>query len=322
MIRFGIVGAGGIAKKFGRDLKLVKEATLTAVAARSHEQALIHQKAYDVPFAFSSYLEMAKSDVIDAVYIATPHNFHYEQAILFMNHQKHVLLEKPISVNQIQYEEMVKIAKKNKVLLMEAMWTHFLPATRYLLDQIKSGYLGKLKTAEINLGMNLIDPLRVSGRLMNKDLAGGSTLDLGIYPLSYYLMLNQSGIKNIEVTPIFTQTNVDAQCSVLIKTEDDSLFKIQYSAINDFENHAKLEFENGQIIMPDFHSCQSIIINDKKIDLPYLGEGFVHEIQSFVDTINQNKLENTIMSFNVSLNSLQLTDRIRAIIGLKYPFES
>jgi predicted dehydrogenase len=132
MIRFGIVGAKGIAQKFARDIKLVENAKLTAVSARSEEQAKAYQNMYKTEYFFSSYEEMAKSSVIDAVYIATPHNLHFSLAILFMENKKHVLVEKPIAVNQVEYQKMIDCAKKNQVLLMEAMWTSFLPSTNYV----------------------------------------------------------------------------------------------------------------------------------------------------------------------------------------------
>ena len=112
MIRFGIVGAGGIAEKFASDIKFAKNAKGVAIASRNIDKAIEFKNQFDLEYAFGSYQEMAKSDLIDAVYIATPHNFHKEQAILFMNHKKHVLCEKPIAVNKDEFEEMVICAKK------------------------------------------------------------------------------------------------------------------------------------------------------------------------------------------------------------------
>ncbi|MBU1020594.1 MAG: Gfo/Idh/MocA family oxidoreductase, partial [Firmicutes bacterium] len=128
MVRFGIVGAGSIAQKFARDIRLVKNASLVAVASRDALKAFEFKEKYDLEVAYGSYLEMAKDPNIDAVYIATPHNFHFEQSLLYLNHQKHVLCEKPIAVNKEQLEMMISTAKNNDMLLMEAMWSKFLPA--------------------------------------------------------------------------------------------------------------------------------------------------------------------------------------------------
>jgi len=203
MVRFGIVGAGGIANKFARDLLLVDNAKLTAVSARSVAKAEAYKLQYNVEFAFSSYEAMALSDKIDAVYIATPHNFHYEQAILFMRNHKHVLIEKPIAVNLSQYEEMVKVAKDNSVLMMEAMWTRFLPSTRFIKGIIDEGDFGNLVEADIEFGYSLIDNYPEERRLLNPNLAGGSVLDMGVYPLSFFLMINKAEIKEINAKADF-----------------------------------------------------------------------------------------------------------------------
>ncbi len=99
MIKFGIIGAGGIAKKFARDIKLSTNSTLVAIGARTKAKMEEYKAYYKVEFAYSSYLDLAKSSVIDAVYIATPHSFHYEQAIMFLKHKKHVLVGKRQTVH-------------------------------------------------------------------------------------------------------------------------------------------------------------------------------------------------------------------------------
>ena len=198
MIKFGIVGCGGIAKKFARDIKFVEEAKLVAVSARTKEQAEKYKDQYLVPYTYSNYIDLANSNEIDAVYIATPHSFHYEQAIQFLNHKKHVLVEKPIAVNQTQLKEMIKVAKKNNVLLMEAMWTYFLPSTIYIKKYIEDNNLGKLIEANISFGYALIDNYPKERRLLNPNLAGGSLLDMGVYPVSFYNLINTVDIKYID----------------------------------------------------------------------------------------------------------------------------
>lgn len=189
MVRFGIVGCGGIAKKFARDINFVEDAKITAVSARSKEKASIYKAEYSVDFAYSSYLDLAKSNEIDAVYIATPHNFHYEQAKMFIEHGKHVLVEKAITVNLTQLNELIETAKQHNVLLMEAMWTHFLPSSQYIKRLIQS--LGKLKKAEIVFGYDLLNH-HPKKRLINPNLAGGSILDIGVYPISFLSFYSKS----------------------------------------------------------------------------------------------------------------------------------
>lgn len=321
MVRFGIVGAGGIAKKFARDIKLVENAKLVAVSARDEEQARKYKKEYDVPFSFSSYLDMAKSDEIDAVYIATPHSFHYEQAIMFMNHKKHVLVEKPISVNLKQLNEMINIAKENNVLLMEAMWTYFLPATSYIEELVHHGDLGELREAHINFGYSLIEDYPKEKRLLNPNLAGGSILDIGVYPISFYHLIRKSNIKNIQAKAIFTETLVDASCDIEIEEETGAKVYIKSSITENLDNNAELIFEKSKVIMDDFSRCNTVFVDNTKFNIPYEGEGFVHQIRSFSESISKGEIENPVMTHQASRNTVETMDLVRKLINLKYPFE-
>ena len=320
-IRFGIVGLGGIAKKFARDIKLVNTAKLVAIASRNKTKALEYKKMYKVDYAYSSYEDLAKSDLIDAVYIATPHNFHYSLALLFMKNKKHVLIEKPIAINQNQYLEMMECAKKNNVLMMEAMWTSFLPVTRYLLEYIKNNDVGKLKSAKIELGYSLAENQSSDSRLLRLDLAGGSLLDLGIYPINFYNLISQVPIKTVNAKASFTETNVDELTIVEIINMEDAVIEIRSSLSENFSNDALLNFENSNIKVIDFSRSNKLIINQEVISLDFEGEGFVHEIRGFVESIHNKEIENPIMNFKLTLKNLEHMDKIRDLINLKYPFE-
>lgn len=321
MIRFGIVGGGGIAKKFARDIECVKTAKLVAVSARTKEKAKEYQKFYNVPFAFSSYQELAESNEVDAVYIATPHSFHYEHAILFLKNKKHVLVEKPIAVNKAQLEDMIKISKENNVLLMEAMWTRFLPSTISLMNYINSNNIGELKEAHINFGYSLINNYPKEKRLLNPRLAGGSLLDMGVYPVSFYHLINNNEIKEIKALATFTDTSVDKTTEIEITDINNAKIYLKSSIDQLLENNAKLIYENAIINVIDFSRSTKYYIDDLEFNIPYEGEGFVHQIRSFVDTINNKETENKTMTHNASLSCLETMDRVRKIINLTYPFE-
>lgn len=318
MVRFGIVGCKGIAKKFARDIKFVKNATLTAVSARNKEDAARYKEEYNVDFAYSSYLDLAKSKEIDAVYIATPHSFHHEQAKLFMNHGKHVLVEKSITVNLGQLEDLIETAKENKVLLMEAMWTHFLPSSQYIKNIIKD--LGDLKEARLDFGYDLLGN-NPKNRIVDPKLAGGSILDIGVYPISFYHFIQKAPIKKIEAKADFTETGVDAYCEISITDVFDAVTTIKSSINSNLSNEANLTYEKGTIRMTDFSRCEVLYINGKKESIPYINEGFPHQIESFARTIEENRIENEIMTHDASLKCISTMDKVRSIIGLRYPFE-
>lgn len=321
MVRFGIVGAGGIAKKFARDLAFVENAIITAVATSSKEKLEEYKQYYQADFAFSSYEDMAKSDAIDAVYIATPHSFHYEQALLFMKHNKHVLIEKPITVNLKEYEELKKVALEHNVLMMEAMWTYYLPAVIRAQELVKDGSFGKLLEAQIWFGQQLIDDYPKERRLLNPALAGGSILDIAVYPFSLYRLFQESPIKTMTAEAEFTSTGVDADCTVEITEEKGAKIHIRSSIKYGLFDFAKLTYENGVIELHEFHGCSSISVNGVREEIPYEGEGFVHEIRAFADDIDDNILEDPVMTYQQSTDSMTILDKTRELIGLKFPFE-
>ncbi len=321
MIRFGIVGAGGIAQKFASDIKFSEGAIATAVASRNLERANEFKDEFDIEYAFGSYEEMAKSDLIDAVYIATPHSFHMEQSILFMNHKKHVLCEKPIAVNVSQFEKMVTCAKENNVLLMEAMWTRFLPVTKMVRELVQSKKLGKLKHAYLEFGFEVMGLGGDSGRLFNANLAGGSLLDMGVYPVAYTLNITNQSIKSIEATAKKYKTGIDTECVVDVTFEDDSTARLVSSFLADKNNPGVIEFENGKIVIENFWRSQKVFIDKKEFEFPFIGEGFPYQINGFVGSLEKGLLENEIMTHDQTRKSMMMLDSIRKVIKLKYPFE-
>jgi predicted dehydrogenase len=321
MLRFGIVGAGGIARKFGRDIRFVTESEITAVATTSLRKISKYKRRYNVKHIFVSAEAMAKSIVIDAVYIATPHRFHYNQALLFIQNGKHVLVEKPITITNSEFKQLVMEAAKHEVLIMEAMWTYFLPATKYLISLIKNNTYGQLQKCTANLGFPHIRWNHQKNRLFNPNLAGGSLLDLGVYLLSYYLLLSQDIPEDIRATAKFTKSGVDRQGTIDIVDKNGTSFHFKHTLHSFYRGHMTLVFDKATIVMKNFHACQTVVVNKKKKTIPFEGEGFVHEIRSFVECIQNQKRENPIVTHDMTQKRMELMDYVRKDIGLVYPFE-
>ena len=205
IINWGILGPGKIAKKFALGLSYVPNANLYAAASRSLEKAKDFSAEMGADKAYGSYTEMLNDPKVDAIYIATPHVFHYEHTLLCLKHKKHVLCEKPFAMNKDQVKEMIDFAQKQDTFLMEAMWTHFLPHFKYTKEVIKSGKYGKVLAMEADFGFDA--PFNANSRIYNKSLGGGSLLDIGIYPI--FAALNFLGKpEKIEATAKMTKTEV------------------------------------------------------------------------------------------------------------------
>ena len=183
VVRWGIVGAGNIANKFAKAVKNLECAELSAVASQSEGKGKAFSQKYDIKNVFTSYEEMAKSELVDAVYIATPHPFHKPCAEIFLNAKKHVLCEKPVCVNAKEAVALKECAQRNGVFLMEAMWTRFLPAIKEAFKIANSGEIGQVRGVSADFCYSMTPS--EEGKIFRNDMAGGSLLDVGVYELNF-----------------------------------------------------------------------------------------------------------------------------------------
>lgn len=320
MVRFGIVGAGGIAHKFAEDITCVKNAKLVAIASRNAEKSKEFADKFALSYHFSSYSEMAESNVIDAVYIATPHSFHMEHSILFLENKKHVLCEKPIAVNEKQFTLMKESAVKNKKLLMEGMWMRYLPAIKELSRIINEKVFGDIVEVDCTFGIDIINHVPFEGRHLNINLAGGSLLDVGVYPISLLDYTYNIELSDVKVESKFHNSKVDVYNEITVNEKNfNAILKSAFD--RELPNKAIIKFNEGLVEVPNFFRAESLIINGELTMFPFVKGGFEYEIESFCKSVINDELENDIMPHSVSMRVLRLLDLIRSKMNLKYPFE-
>lgn len=323
-IRWGIIGLGRIARLFADDLKLVEEAELVAVASTNASRANDFAKDFEVPQAYSSYSELFNDPNVDVVYVATLHHTHCKFSIEAMNYGKHVLCEKPIGISRSQAVEMTNISKKNNVFFMEAFWTRFNPSIIKIRELISQGAIGRLRyiNAEFTFYKLNDDP---KSRSLNIDLAGGSLLDMGVYPvfLSYLLL----GLpEEILARAQFYNTGAEIQTSMIFQYENAQA--LLYSGFaNNTDMKAKISGEAGEIyIHPFWFEAQGfeLVQNGKSQfhELPTIGKGFTHEVFEVHECIRKSKLESKKWSHKNSMELMGLVDTIREQSGISFPFES
>ena len=215
--RWGIIGTGGIAKAFARDLSYFNSHIVQAVGSRSLEKASDFALEFPGCTAYGSYEDLVADPMIDAVYVATPHPQHVANTIMALNAVKPVLCEKPFAVNAVEAQAMVAAAIDNDVALLEAMWTRFLPHIAQVRELLNSGVIGQIVNVEADHGQYLID--HENPRLTEPSLAGGALLDLGIYPVSFAHMV--LGVpQRITATGVLTEKGVDSQTSAILDYEN------------------------------------------------------------------------------------------------------
>lgn len=182
IIRWGITATGHIADCFARDIWMVTGATLGGVTSRTPEKAQDFAKRYPGTTPFSSLAEMAASPDIDAIYVASPHTAHLEQARIAIAASKPVLIEKPLAASLDQAEAIENAAHQAGVFAMEAMWSRFLPTMQLAREKIRAGALGKIRKLDAELAWHR--PYDAQSRFFDPAAGGGAMLDLGVYPVS------------------------------------------------------------------------------------------------------------------------------------------
>ncbi|HET7144041.1 MAG TPA: Gfo/Idh/MocA family oxidoreductase, partial [Anaerolineales bacterium] len=180
--RWGILGPGRIAHNFAGGLKVIDDASLYAVASSKIERAKEFADQYGGAKTYNSYEALLDDPEVDGVYVATPHRFHFENIILCLKAGKPVLCEKPLTVNAAETKKLIETAKKNKVFLMEALWTRFLPIYPVIRKWLDEKAVGDISLMVGTFGFNA--PKAKDDRWQNPELAGGTLLDMGIYPIS------------------------------------------------------------------------------------------------------------------------------------------
>ena len=181
-LRWGILGTGWISSQFTSDLLLTGH-SVTAVGSRSQESAEEFAGKFGIAHAHASYEDLVADPDVDLIYVGTPHPFHAANAMLALNAGKHVLVEKPFSLNQAEAQAVVDLATAKGLVVLEAMWTRWMPHMIRIRELIASGALGQLRSLLADHNQKL--PTDPEHRLQNPALGGGALLDLGIYPVSF-----------------------------------------------------------------------------------------------------------------------------------------
>lgn len=320
-INWGIIGPGKIAGKFAQDLQLVENAVLHGIASRDSERSDAFAKKYNAVRVFDNYEALAADPEVDIIYVATPHVFHFEQTMLCLRSGKAVLCEKPFGMNAQEVKIMTEEARSRNLFLMEALWTRFIPGTEKLLELIQKDTIGKVQYVKADFGF--LGDSNKNSRVYNPDLGAGTLLDIGIYPV--YLSLLLLGIPDqIKAVASFTDTGVDSFCAIISDYFSGEKAFSESTILSNTPIEAFIYGDKGSIKMHSrFHHTERLTmqLNDntsETFNLPYIGNGYYHEIVEVMDCLKQGKTESDKMSHSMSLALIKTLDNIREDIGLKY----
>ncbi len=316
MIRFGIIGTNWITEEFIRCGKLLEDFSLTAVYSRTEERAKEFASKHSAKYIFTDLEEMAKSDVIDAVYIASPNSLHAPQSILFLNNKKHVLCEKPMASNKREVMAMIDAAKNNNVLLMEAMKTSFLP--NYMTVRENLGKIGKIRSS-------LFSYCQYSARYemvkkgeptntFNPNLSSGSLTDIGVYCVYPAIQLFGKP-KKVTATGVLIGSGVDG-IGTLTLHYDHMFAVILHSKITNSHVINEIQGEEGTMTLDRIsrpHKVEIHYRNGEHVDITKddAKNAMYHEAKEFIQLIKLGKTESSINTFQLALDVMEVMDEAR-----------
>ena len=322
-IRFGVIGTNKITDWFLAGARQIEAFTLSAVYSRSEEKALAFADKYQVPHIFTNLKEMAESDVIDAVYIASPNALHAEQTILFLNNKKHVLCEKAFASNASEVREMIKTAKSNQVILMEAMKTTQLPNFNTVKKQLHR--IGKIRRffGCFCQYSSRYDSYK-EGILLNAfkpELSNGSLMDIGVYCIHPMISLfgQPEGLK---ANAVMLESGVDGEGCLLFKYEDMEGIAV-YSKITNSVLPSEIQGEEGNIViqnMVDFERVKIVFKDGTEEDISQIQrkDTMYYEINEYINLIKKRDFEMNDYLLQNSKWVMECMDEARRQIGLVF----
>ena len=323
-IRWGILGTGFIAHTQTADL-IGCGFTVAAVGSRSQGPADAFAAEFGIPVAHGSYEALVADPGVDAIYISTPHPFHAENALLALRAGKHVLIEKPFTLTAGQAAEVVDAAEAAGLVVMEAMWTRFLPHMLRIREIIASGTLGDVRTLIADHNQDLPkDPLH---RLNNPALGGGALLDLGIYPVSFAFDIFGAPTV-VKALAAKTVTGVDRQTAILLGF-DNGRQAVLHSALDTRgPNTASILGTEGRIeVDAVWYSPTTFTVFDsegeviERFDTVVAHRGMQFQAWEFERRIREDDRSPAILPAAESARIMETLDAVREQIGLSYPGE-
>ncbi|GAB6929104.1 scyllo-inositol 2-dehydrogenase [Paenibacillus sp. JCM 10914] len=326
-IRFAIIGTNWITERFIQAALESEEFILSAIYSRTEEKGKAFGEKYADPPVYTDLETMLEQAEIDAVYIASPNSYHVDQAILCMNHGKHVLCEKPMGSNAAEISAMIAAARKNDVLLMEALKSTLMPNFKTIQDNLYK--LGPIRRyfASYCQYSSRYDAYKQGTVLnaFNPVYSNGSLMDLGIYCL--YPMVTLFGKpESVKANGLLLSSGVDGEGSLLLSyPEMDAV--IMHSKISQSYAPAEIQGENGTMVIDKINQPYDVRIHYRdgtieNVTQLQTHESMYYEAQEFIDLIKCGDRESTTNTLANSLITAEIMEEARKQMGLAYPADS
>lgn len=320
-LRWGIIGPGGIARKFAHEVQSFTSSRVTAVGSRSVERAEEFAREFEIETAYGSYAELVADARVQAVYVASPHSHHREHALLAIAAGKHVLVEKAFARSRAEATEIFAAAQAAGVFVMEAMWTRFLPHMRALRQLLADGVIGEITHVYAAHGQAISHVPRMA----RPELAGGALLDLGVYPISFtHDLLGPP--ERIVGDGYRTAAGVDANVGMVL-TYPQAMATLATTMLARTDNRAEIAGTGGMVRVTDtFYNPTArleLVQSDgtEQVIDPSITGGFQYEAAEVARCVAQGRAESELMRWQHTLDVLATLDTLRGQVGVTFPGE-
>lgn len=323
-LRWGILGTGRIAHIFTSDL-IANGFAVTAVGSRRQTSANAFAAEFGIRCAYGDYAGLASDPNVDVVYVSTPNPYHAANALLALRGGKHVLVEKPFTINSEEARSVVMLAKEKGLVALEAMWTRFLPHMLRIRDVLAAGAIGEPHSLLADHSQRL--PADPANRINNLALGGGALLDLGIYLISFAFDLFDAP-SEIQASARMTTTGVDGQTAIILRHEDGQLSVLQTALDTSGPNRATIIGTKGRIeIDPVWYMPTGFTVYDannsvvERFEPTGVGSGKQYEAWELEHLAKAGRTSGEVLPPEETVCIMKTLDDVRMRIGLKYPSE-
>ena len=321
-ISWAVLGTGVIANEMASALQKMGK-RLYAVANRTPSKAVAFGEKYQVEKIYDRMEDIFTDSMVDVIYITTPHNTHYEFIKKALENGKHVFVEKSITLNSRELDEMIALATEKKLILAEAMTIWHMPLYKELWKLVRSGQIGKVQMITMNFGS--FKEYDMSNRFFNMDLAGGALLDIGVYALSIVRSFMNEKPNEILSQMKPSPTGSDEQATILLKNPSGQMATVALSMHSKQPKRAVISCEKAYIEIMEYPRGEKAIIVDantgerKELQAGETANALIYEMQDMEAAIIEG--QTGVMQLEYTKDVMDIMTSLRKEWGMKYPGE-
>ena len=321
-LKWAVLGTGVIANEMAQALEKMGK-SLYAVGNRTHQKALDFAKKYNIEKVYDSIYDMFLDDNTDIIYITSPHNTHYEFMKKALENGKHIFVEKSITLNSRELDEMTEFAESKGLIIAEAMTIWHMPVYKKLWEIVKSGELGKVQIITMNFGS--FKEYNMSNRFFNMNLAGGAMLDIGVYALSIVRSFMDENPTEILSQWKPSPTGSDEQATILLKNSKQQMATVALSMHSKQPKRAMISCENGYIEIMEYpRADKAIILNaetgeKKEITAGNTTDALYYEMLDMENAVKTG--DASAMKLEYTKDVMDIMTKLRRSWNMKYPKE-